>query len=314
MELSVVICTFNRQRILKDTLESFAAMDLPGDMPTELLIVDNNSTDATPSVARTFLAQHPTLVRLIEERRPGLSHARNAGLGAARGAIIAFSDDDVYFDPHWAVRLVDVFRQDPSASCVGGKCIPVFEGGRPDWISDTMMTPYGSTNSGEDIKVLQYPDHPFGLNMAFRRSVFDVVGTFNTALGRQKHSLRSNEDSDLFQRAAEAGLKTVYTPHAIVRHRIPKERANRTWMLRRYYWQGISDALQLQAANTSKEGRSLREAYGEMRALATCLIELARLRVRGRARDSNIVFLKRRECYYLAGKSYQTLRAAVLRG
>jgi glycosyltransferase involved in cell wall biosynthesis len=241
MHISVIICTYNRARIFRETLESFLSVQLPSDATTELLIVDNNSKDDTAAVAEEFRQRAPALIRYVHEPTPGLSYARNCGIRATTADLVAFVDDDVYFEPTWLVEMLKLFREHPEAMCAGGRSIPLFEAGRPEWVSDNLLTLYGSTNSGDAVKRMVYPEHPFGLNMMFRRRVFDTVGLFDPSLGRIGTSLLSNEETELFYRIHNAELPVLYTPHAVLHHRIAPERTQKQWVLKRYYWQGVSD-------------------------------------------------------------------------
>lgn len=237
--ISIIICTYNRANILADTLDSYNVLHRTGSYEIELLIIDNNSSDDTLSIINKFKKKYPEL-RYVFEPRPGLSYARNTGIKESASDIIAFVDDDVHFDPLWLKELIKIFEDYPEASCIGGKSIPQFQTERADWIIDDLLSIYGSTNSGDKIKWMTYPEHPFGLNMAFRREVFVQVGMFDPSLGRKKKNLLSNEESELFWRISKANLKVIYTPKAIIYHQIPPERSRQEWVLNRYYWQGIS--------------------------------------------------------------------------
>ena len=240
--LSVVICTYNRAPVLEGTLESYARLAEAHDPRIELIVVDNNSTDATARVVESSKATIPGL-RYVHEPQQGLSHARNRGIHESLGAVVAFADDDVFFDSNWALALVDAFARQPAADAVGGKSTPLFDGGRPDWMRDDFLTFYGDTRFGDQERWMDFPDHPFGLNMAFRREVFEQIGNFNPRLGRIKASLLSGEESDIFERLHLKGLRTWYAPQAHLFHRIPAERATLKWIEKRYYWQGVSDAV-----------------------------------------------------------------------
>jgi len=242
MLISVVICTYNRGDILGETLASYAALAAASAVRAELVVVDNNSSDATAGIARDFVAAHGD-ARYIFEATPGLSHARNTGIREARGEIIAFADDDVFFEAGWLDALMRAFAAWPEAGCVGGKTLPHFEAGTPPWLHETLLYMYGSTNSGDAEAWMDYPKHPFGVNMAFRREVFQRIGWFDPRLGRIGDSLLSGEESDIFRRVHVAGFRTRYIPDAVLRHRIPATRTDPDWVLLRSYWQGISDVV-----------------------------------------------------------------------
>ena len=209
--ISSIICTYNRGQVLGESLASFAAMSLPEDVAFELLVVDNNSSDDTASIANEFCARQPW-ARYVFEPTPGLSHARNRGIREARGEIVVFIDDDVYLDRNWAHAMLAAFANHPDASAVGGKIIPVFEAGRPEWLSDDLLVVYGHTPYGDSGRWLTYPELPIGANMAFRREVFESVGPFDPRLGRIGERLLSNEENDFFYRLNRRGRKVLYAP------------------------------------------------------------------------------------------------------
>lgn len=228
--------------MLRETLESWLLVQDIGSK-TELIIVDNNSTDHTPQVVESFRSDCPGQLRYVCETNVGLSYARNRGIKEAAGDIVAFVDDDVVFDKNWLNELLKAFFENPEISSVGGKSIPKFDGDDPDWITDDLLTLYGSTCSGDQDRLMIFPEHPFGLNMAFRKGVFTEVGDFSTILGRIKNSLLSNEEREIFYRISEANLKVLYASKAALYHRIPNDRMSKRWVAKRFYWQGISDVV-----------------------------------------------------------------------
>ena len=83
---------------------------------------------------------------------------------------------------------------------MGGRSLPIFENGRPPWLSDEFLTLYGDTRLGDKPRWMSPPEQPYGLNMAFRREVFDKIGFFDPYLGRIGTKLLSNEEKDYFHR------------------------------------------------------------------------------------------------------------------
>ena len=112
---SVVIATRNRAEMLEEALQSIVDQTL---CPTEVVLVDNASTDQTPEVADRFRSKL-NLVYVIEPQL-GVAHARNRGIATARGDIVAFIDDDCLPDPEWLQNMVWRFESDPSIGVVGG--------------------------------------------------------------------------------------------------------------------------------------------------------------------------------------------------
>src|SRR4051812_11131860 len=121
-DVSVVVPTYNRARRVAGLLAALRQQESAG-IALEILIVDNGSTDWTPSVVRSATAIDPR-VRYIPEPRQGASHARNTGIAAATGAIVAFLDDDVVPAPDWVRQLKRAFEEHPEVDCIGGRVEP----------------------------------------------------------------------------------------------------------------------------------------------------------------------------------------------
>jgi glycosyltransferase involved in cell wall biosynthesis len=268
--VSVVVCTFNRSGMLRDTLLSFrhAVASAPPAFPYELIVVDNGSTDETGDVVSAAMGEGAMPLRYLLEPVRGLSVARNSGIRASRHEIVAFVDDDVFVGAGWLHAIARAFAEHPGIACVGGNTVPRFEAGRPPWIDDGLLRYYGSTGSGEVRREMRYPEHPFGVNMAMRRSLFEAIGGFNPSLGRKRYSLLSNEEAELFRRAGAAGFRTLYEPSAVLEHRIPPTRAQKGWILSRSYWQGVSDAVMRTLDEPpSSRGQLAREGFTELAGL-----------------------------------------------
>lgn len=216
--LSVIVCTRDRPEDLRRCLASLLPTLPPG---SELLVVDN--APAT-GAARRVVEGFPAVCR-VPEPRPGLSAARNAGFAAARGEILAFTDDDVEVHPLWARRIVTAFA-DPAVACATGLVLPaaleseaqlVFELGLgglgrgflprrfgPDWFRSFR----GDCPPVWDLGA--------GANMAIRRSAIERVGPFDERLGAGASGC--SEDSELWYRLLAAGFSCRYAPEAVVFH------------------------------------------------------------------------------------------------
>lgn len=237
--ISVIVCTYNRDRVLEDTVRSFLECRTGG-IEHEVLILDNNSTDRTREIGERFAARH-SRVRYLNEPCQGHPHAKNRGIRESCGEIVAFADDDVYFTPGWLEAVRSSFDRRPEFSCIGGRVVPSFEADRPAWLDDDLLWIYGVTRYGDQEREIRHPEIPIGCNMAFRREVFERNGGFVTSLGRKPGILLSGDEDEFLIRAAKAGMKTLYVPEAQVSHRIPPARLARRWVISRFYWAGVSD-------------------------------------------------------------------------
>lgn len=230
--VSVIVCTFNRAESLRETLSALARQRLPEDRPWELVVVDNNSTDATRAVVAEFSALSTVAIRYVFETRQGLSHARNRGIRESRGELLLFTDDDVRPAPDW-LQTLSQSMLDHGCDGAGGWIGPLWEVPPPAWLTERF---YGflaiRTDEGDARRVQTSDDPPFGANMGFRRAVFDRIGDFDVELGRHGTATVGGEEWDLFQRLLAVGGKVMYFPAARVHHEIPRERIRKSYFRR----------------------------------------------------------------------------------
>ena len=213
-EISVVVCTRDRPEELDLCLAAIARLAMPA---AEVLVVDNApSSDATERLVRE---RHPT-VRYVREPRPGLDWARNRAIAEARSEIIAFTDDDVIVDAAWTGALADVFAEAPHVHAVTGLVVP-FE---LETAAQQDFENYGGFGRGFSRAWNLAGSHHgagrfgTGANMAFRRKLFDRIGTFDPMLDVGTAS-DGGGDLDMYFRILQEGYVLVYEPRAIVRHR-----------------------------------------------------------------------------------------------
>lgn len=240
--LSVIICTYNRASLLIKTLRSLLLLDRLKE--AEVIVVDNRSTDETPSVVGDFIARcGDTLdIRYVLEPVQGLSAARNNGILSARSELIAFLDDDAIPERTWLSTILETFESQAKVMAMGGLIHPLFETERPAWLIPPFELPLTIVNLGNEVR--EYPPglHPCGANMAMRKTVFDI-SLFPLDLGRKGESLISGEESWVFEQIRKKGHSILYHPQMAVQHFIPAARLTEEWMMRRYYSQGMSNAI-----------------------------------------------------------------------
>lgn len=231
MNITVILCTYNRCASLAAALESAAACIVPHAASWQVLVVDNNSTDQTPQVVAGFIERHPGRFRYLFEPKPGKSHALNSGIREASGDVLAFMDDDVAVDSHWLENLTAVLRN-PEWAGAGGRILPERSFTLPDWLlidNRYALAPLAIFDLGSEAGELH--ESPFGTNMAFRRQVFEKVGDFRTDLGPRPGSEARNEDTEFGDRVLAAGFRLWYEPRAIVYHSLPVHRLQRRYFL-----------------------------------------------------------------------------------
>ena len=230
VDVSIVVSTYNRSDMLPAALRSLGAQDACG-LTYEVVVVDNNSTDRTRQVIEELIASGHANVRYVFEGRQGLSHGRNAGIAAARGAIIAFTDDDVRARPDWVARLKRTFDAHPDIDYAGGKVLPRWSGEPPGWLTRAHWSPLALVDHG---------DQPFyitrdrfkclvGANMAFRREVFVECGLFAPDFQRVKDAIGSTEDHEFQTRLLRAGKQGLYDPTIVVNADVQPDRQAKSY-------------------------------------------------------------------------------------
>jgi GT2 family glycosyltransferase len=195
--VSVVVCTYNGGRTLEQCLRSLEAIDYPD---CEVIVVDDGSTDDT----RTILGRFPN-VRAIRQPNQGLSVARNVGLQAATGSIIAYTDSDCYADPHWLTHLVYQLEHSGAAAVGGPNLSP----------EDGRLAACVTASPGQPTHVLesdQVAEHIPGCNMAFRREALEAINGFDPVYRK------AGDDVDVCWRLQQAGHFITFAPGAFVWH------------------------------------------------------------------------------------------------
>jgi glucosyl-dolichyl phosphate glucuronosyltransferase len=234
-DLSVIICTRNRCGLLKKTVEALVHQQC-APWTFEIIVVDNGSTDETKSVVESF-AKRSANLKYLYESRPGIGHARNIGFGTSSGRFIAYLDDDAVPVAGWCAAICKVLQQsgldaDSRLGAIGGPIAPVFEGGKPSWISPKLGFAYAVVDLGRLARRFPPNRVPLSANMALPRAVHEA-NTWNEAL-------LMCEEADLCGRIARRGLKFVYIPEMKVHHFIPQARLTVEWLEKRYFAEGVA--------------------------------------------------------------------------
>jgi glucosyl-dolichyl phosphate glucuronosyltransferase len=243
MRFTVIIATYNRAAQLDDTLHYLARVTTV--QPWDVLVVDNSSSDDTPSLVARRARDFPVPLRYLLEPTQGKYAAMNSGIRASRGEIIAATDDDARVAPDWLDRA-EAGLLERRCGFVGGPVRPLWDGQPTAWLDQ---------QSAVVQKVIAICDHgpipreygvrlgwPLGVNVAYRREVFERAGLFDPSLGRKAGTLRNQAQREWHLRARAAGITGFYLPDMIVDHRVGADRLQKQYFRRWYYWHGISRA------------------------------------------------------------------------
>jgi glycosyltransferase involved in cell wall biosynthesis len=236
--VSVIIPTYNPDlKRLSQTLEGLKNQ-IMDPIFWELLIIDNNSTN---NFTRDIELSWHKNVKIIQEKRQGLTYARLKGFLEARGEIIILVDDDNILDEHYLQETLEIYNNHPTLGAIGGKSIPIFESEQPDWLNDF----YGSLalrDLGDAVLIEDWQNKfpssaPIGAGMAIRtealKSYITKITSAKTIItDRSGNSLSSGGDNDIVLEIVKSGWQTGYFPTLILHHIMPEERLSVKYLAR----------------------------------------------------------------------------------
>ncbi|ALW87114.1 hypothetical protein AUC43_19760 [Hymenobacter sedentarius] len=234
--VSVIICCFNSKTRLPTTLRHLAAQ-VPGNLKWEVVVVDNNSTDATAEVARHQWQQFgsPTLLTVVAEPRPGLSMARQTGLASARYDIVLFCDDDNWLEPDYLREAYALMRRDAGIGILGGLNRAVADVPLPTWFQQVEYAYACGPQAEQDGEVSPQRLYVSGAGMVVRRSIFrelEQIGFQSQLLDRKGEELSSGGDTELCFATALLGYKVVYSSQLRLLHYMEAKRLNWDYLIK----------------------------------------------------------------------------------
>lgn len=206
---------------------------LTGGQRLEVLIVDNNSSDDTPAVARRFTERYANF-RYVKELAQGLSHARNRGVREAHAPFVAYIDDDARALPGWGEAILACFARHPEADAVGGPYEAFSTAPIPAWFPKE----YGTKNIEGGEHVLKDGEWLSGTNMIFRKSCLGKIGGFDTGIGMRGDRVSYGEETNLLLRMKQQGSVIYYDPSIVVQHAILPFKLSLGWLLKASFANG----------------------------------------------------------------------------
>tara|TARA_B100000315_G_C14562353_1_gene581164 strand:- start:365 stop:1270 length:906 start_codon:yes stop_codon:yes gene_type:complete len=235
-KLSVVVCTYKRENLLRMCLESLEKQTaIKADY--EIVVVNNHSNELSENLIKEFKDQNNN-IRFINEPIQGLSHARNRGWKESSGRYIAFIDDDSKAEKNWCKYIIECFYKiKPTPASVGGKILPWYDIDPPYWFNDRIET----RSWGNEAGYLVPPRAKYGFNgsnMAFDQHVLELMGGFSTQYGMIGDELRLGEETELFMRLYKKHPKFWYDPQIIIYDYIPSPNMKLRYLLMRSYKSG----------------------------------------------------------------------------
>jgi glycosyltransferase involved in cell wall biosynthesis len=233
MQLSIVICSYNRASYISDALDSLYTQTA-GLNAFEAIIVDNNSTDNTAEVFSQWRAAHTNgSFTYITETNQGASFARNTGAAVAKGQWLCFMDDDAVATPNYVENILKHIETKPDAVGFGGRIIPKYIPSEPKWMSYYVSSLVGNFDYAPTACAFENGKYPLESNMIVRKDVYDRIGGFNTALPGVVGTLRiGGEGKELFYKILALGYTIYYDPAICVHHVVEVKKLTSEYMYR----------------------------------------------------------------------------------
>ena len=263
---SVVISSYDQRR-WEDLVACVRSLQAQEYGPLETIVVIDHNDELFERATAAF----PQVRVTRNDRARGLAGARNSGTAIARGAIVAFIDDDAAAEPDW-VREIEACFGDPETVGVGGALLPAWPGAAPAWFPPEFLWVVGCSYTGLP-KQLAPVRNPIGANMAVRKEALEEIGGFREGIHegapralRARGFVRAGgnvpDDTDLAIRVKQHRPQAVWLhqPSARVHHTVTAERSSFGYFLRRSYEEGVGKA-SLAGLVGSSTGLSSERAY-----------------------------------------------------
>ena len=291
--LSIVVCTYNRDKYLYGALQCIAENGFPANA-YEIILVNNMSTDNTEAECQKFRNDYPNVnFRYFVEANQGLSYARNRGIEESRGETLLFLDDDSYIQHDYLKNLQRQLNDHPEVDAFGGKIDPVFESGEaPKWLSKWNYSWVSAIDMGDKVCQFEGKAFPIGANMGIRKAMIEKTGVFNTQLGRSKKNLMGGEEKDLFERIRQQGGLIYYFPDVVVNHVIPPTRTTKDYVKR--LGEGVGRSERIRTLGISK-WKYLKRLISELVKWGGTTILWLGFALKGQFEKGNILFTFRRK-------------------
>ena len=243
--ITVVVCCHNSSARIVETLRHLMLQRSCGEMPWEVLLIDNASTDGTHEVALgCWPSHHPVPLRIVREPRVGLVYARERAISEARYDTVSFIDDDNRVCESWVKRVYDFFKSHRDVALLGGPSQPESEKDPPAWFhAIRSFYAVGSQHSADGDVTDTSGTLLWGAGISVRKTAFEQLlreGFAFECSGRMGGKLTAGEDSELCFALRASGWRIYYDGGLELRHFIPRERLD--WSYARRLFHGMGSA------------------------------------------------------------------------
>lgn len=238
MKISVVVCTYNRSKLLSQCLESLANQTFDKNL-YEVIVVDNNSTDDTKEIIKIYTEKYLNFKSYIETQQ-GSSYARNLGAIKSSGEFIAFIDDDGKAFPDWIEKMEQFIDAHPGIRVFGGPYIGINSKKIPFWFPQN----YGSWGLGSYEKMINFPKEWLsGSNLIIKKNTFLEVGGFDIKKGPRGKKFAYGEDTYIIYTLNNKNISIWYAPEVKIYHLTADKKFDFSWIFKSGYNAGKVDEL-----------------------------------------------------------------------
>ncbi len=234
--VSVIVCCYNSAARLPETLRHLARQQVPESLPWEILVVNNASTDDTALVAVKSWQElgSPTSLRVVDEPVPGLSRARERGVGCVQHPVIVFVDDDNWLGENYLRVADEVMRRHPALAVIGANITARYEVPPPPWFSEMEFFFAIGPQGPHEGDITEIKPHVAGAGMVVRKAALEELsrrGFKPLLIGRKGAATSSGEDYEICYGLVLTGGRVWYDSRLQLTHFMPQSRLTET-----YFW------------------------------------------------------------------------------
>lgn len=223
-EITIIICTYNREFYLKKALDSLVLQSIGN---FNVLVVDNNSSDNTKEVVDLF--NNKLNIQYFFEKKQGLSLARNKGIILAKTEYVSFLDDDALADKDWIKNAIMIINE-KKPEIFGGPIFPFYISSKPMWFKDQYETLISRQGSG----YLNKDQYLFGSNIFIKKEMFLLLGEFDVNLGVNGNNLSVGEETKIISIAHKKEIPVYYSENLVVKHVVMPNKLSFFYQINRY--------------------------------------------------------------------------------
>ena len=243
--ISIILCCYNSESRLPKTLEYLAKQELRKDIPVELIVVNNASTDRTKEVAQQEWEKYHTdfSFRMVDEEVPGQIYARERGVRESQYEYILFCDDDNWLQSDYMQKAFDMMESNARIGALAGQNIAVCDIDLPDWFSD-FENSYAVGTLSNDSGDVSKRGWIWGAGMITRKHLLTTVLNEKHPFlnqGRTGTILTSGDDCEICKRLLLLGYQLHYDKSLLLYHYLPPNRL--TWAYKKKFFEGFNDSV-----------------------------------------------------------------------